>query len=405
MLDMKAVFEALLPPGELWKPAPRAGFDQFLTALGLNANEIYERLFALGDIRNPRKTPILSDLEKEYGLLPDDRLDDTTRRQKLFAVKYAKPGTASDTDLQTILRNAGFDVYVRRNHPPIDPDDYLSTEFLLEAGEVDAFAGEPNAIAGLGGGELLVNGPIVQTSLDYESQANGAETFAGEPEAVAGYFEEVAYTPVTYSIPVSSDTWQNIFFITGQEWGWLNDWNMEYATITKWKENGQAKASKNTDATYINNGLRSIKVESGTLVPPTYSNCYVEQIFQNPILQECDISVRVWTNATPNTEASIIIKDALSGAWGTGAVIPAGQSNYLAAFTSPPFGITGIRLAIRDNSAPSTLPKIAYFDEILIETSDIQRAEVPAEREGEFKRLILTYKPLGTWAGLLVDYV
>jgi hypothetical protein len=111
------------------------------------------------------------------------------------------------------------------------------TEYLLEAGEVDAFAGEPNAIAGLGGGELLVNGPIVKTSLDYEAQANGVLMEANETNAIAGYFTEVTYTPVTYSIPVSSDTWSYVFFVTGQpteEWGWLDDWNAEYATTCKY---------------------------------------------------------------------------------------------------------------------------------------------------------------------------
>jgi hypothetical protein len=408
MLDMKAVFEALLPPGSLWQPAPQAGFDQFMTALGQNANEIYERLFALGDLRNPRKTPILSDLEKEYGLLPDDRLDDDTRRQKLAAVKYAKPGTASDTDLQTILRNAGFDVYVRRNDPPVDPDDLLSTEYLLEAGEVDAFAGEPNAIAGLGGGELVVNGPIVKTSLDYSAQANGAETFAGEPEAVAGYFEEVAYTPVTYTVPASADTWPYIFFVTGQEWGKLNDWNAEYATNGSWTLGPDAMLEKNIDPLYINSGIRSFKLTSKTDHPVSSSDCYFEQVFDPPIEAPTTISLRYWTNiAGQSGQGEFYIQEPGSSTWNLKGVTLPGQSDFLwTTSSSLPNGIQGIRLAMTTGGAP-TPPAVStvYFDQILLEPQQYERAEVPSEREGEFKRLILSYKPLGTWAGLLVDYV
>jgi hypothetical protein len=412
MLDMKAVFEALLPPGSLWKPAPGAGFDQFLTALGENANQIYERLYDLGNLRNPRRTPILSDLEKEYGILPDTRLTDETRIQKLAAVKYAKPGTASDTDLQTILRNAGFDVYVRRNHPPIDPDDYLSAEYLLEAGEVDAFAGEPNAIAGLGGGELVVNGPIVDTSVEYSSQANGAETFAGEPEAVAGYFTDVTYTLVTYEVPASSDTWPYIFFVTGtpsDEWGWLDDWNAEYATTGKWTDETEGELRKNTDASKINSGIRSFElIATGDTVSnpidPLLTNS--TNMLTDPIPGACTVTGYWWGEDGPGQiEPIVYYYDPVLEGWFEGNRGSTAASNTPFSFSAPN-GISGIRLAA-ENGGPFAAgnPKSVYFDEIKVKLNSPDRASVPAEREGEFKQLILTYKPLDTWAGLLVDYV
>lgn len=39
------------------------------------------------------------------------------------------------------------------------------------------------------------------------------------------------------------------------------------------------------------------------------------------------------------------------------------------------------------------------------ELTSINRAEIPAERAEEFKRIILTYKPLSTWAGLILTFV
>jgi hypothetical protein len=34
----------------------------------------------------------------------------------------------------------------------------------------------------------------------------------------------------------------------------------------------------------------------------------------------------------------------------------------------------------------------------------IANAQIPAERENDFKRLILKYKPIHSWAGLLINY-
>jgi uncharacterized protein YmfQ (DUF2313 family) len=409
MLDMKAVFEALLPPGSLWEPAPLLGFDQFLTALGKNANDVYEQMYELGNLRDPRTTPVLSDLEKEYGILTKTNLSEAVRRQQLAAIKYARPGTASDTDLQTILRNAGFDVYVRRNHPPVDPADILATDYLLEAGEVDAFAGEPNAIAGLSGGELLVNGTIVRTSVDYEAQANGAAMFADEPTAIAGYFTDVTYTPVTYSIPVSSDLWPWIFFVTGQEWGWLNDWNAEYATTGQWENGTEGELRKNTDASFINSGIRSFELfptidTTITIIDPLYVNS--TNMLTSPILNSCTVSGFLWGEDGPGQiEPIVYYYDPVLDLWIEGARGATNDSNAPFSFSTPN-GISGIRLGA-ENPGPFATgnPISVYFDNILIEIDDVQRAEVPAEREKEFKELILKYKPLGTWAGLLVDYV
>ncbi|MCK5603585.1 hypothetical protein KAR91_16995 [Candidatus Pacearchaeota archaeon] len=403
-LDMKAVFEALLPPGSLWQPAPAAGFDQFLNALGENADDIYERLYDLGSIRDPRKTPILSDLEKEYGVYTNLNLTEAVRRQQLAAIKYAKPGTASDSLLQAILRNAGFDVYVRRNHAPVDPADLLQDQYLLEAGEIDAFAGEPNAIAGRGGGELLVNGPIVVTSVDYDAQANGAAMFAGEPSAIAGFFNETTQTPITYEIPANPDYWPYIFFIAGQQWGHLNDWNFNYATMGAWVVSQFSDATKNQNASFINSGIRSLSLRWGAAAGVALGgdDCNVVQVLDTPISNLVDVSGYFWGDGA-NAFPVIQYRTTASSTWNLGDFGTTSTVKQPFSFTTSSANLSEIRL-LTTRAGTVQPDDQCYFDDILFEVNDIARAQVPSEREAEFKRLILKYKPLDTWAGLIVDY-
>ena len=65
--EMKSVFEALLPEGAIWKPKPDGDFDRLLAGMGDNAQLLYEFNESLAHLRDPRRTAILRDLEKEYG--------------------------------------------------------------------------------------------------------------------------------------------------------------------------------------------------------------------------------------------------------------------------------------------------------------------------------------------------
>jgi hypothetical protein len=46
----------------------------------------------------------------------------------------------------------------------------------------------------------------------------------------------------------------------------------------------------------------------------------------------------------------------------------------------------------------------AIRDPVTSELTDIEIAGIPIERRQEFRRLILRYKPMSTWAGLVVVY-
>jgi hypothetical protein len=193
---MRAVIDSLLPDGSIWQPAPGGDLDNLLDGMGDNAQVLYDFLNAIASIRDPRKTTILSDLEKEYGVLTNEFLTEQERRDQLVGIKYAKPDTASDDLLQDKLRAAGFDgIIVTSNDPAIDPA--LIT------------------------GELLVNGPIViEQTPQYLAQANGDNTFAGNGIAIAGYFVNIGRTFHEYDLPSEWRYWRYIFFVGGAASGW-----------------------------------------------------------------------------------------------------------------------------------------------------------------------------------------
>lgn len=207
--EMKAVFEALLPPGAIWRPKPDGDFDRLLGGMGDNAQEIYEYIEALAHLRDPRRTTILSDLEKEYGVLTIATLTELERREQLAGIKYAIPDTASWELVQDKLRAAGFDgIIVTPNDPAVDPD--LIT------------------------GELLVNGPVyIQQNPLYLAQANGDNMFAGNGLAVAGYFINIGRTEFEYEIPDLWRYWRYVFFVGGAASGWpgspaIATYNVDY---------------------------------------------------------------------------------------------------------------------------------------------------------------------------------
>lgn len=262
LVTFREVVQALLPKGPFWNPLIGGFYDKILEGISLNTKSVYEYLKQLAFIRDPSNTPILSDLEKEYGIVTDLRLSDEERQNTLAAVKYAKPGKASFTDLQTILRDAGFDVYVYQNNPPIDPATLLDEGFQMVANGDLAFAGDPEAYAGLVGHGVLVNGPNYDSSVLYEMMASGAAAFAGEPAAIAGYFLDTENTYKEYEIPAGSERWPYIFFIGGERFGWitLKDWNMEKPVNIDWKPGPKTTAKK--DTTVKESGVRSLKVSA-----------------------------------------------------------------------------------------------------------------------------------------------
>ena len=192
---MKAVLEALLPHGALWRPRPGGDFDRLLDGMGDNAQEVYDFLDALAHIRDPRRSELLADLEKEFGITTNEQLTEAIRRVALAAAVYAKPSPMSFDNLQDALRASGFeDIYVSPNDPAQDPDGYL--------------------------GVWVVNGPIYDNQAPaYIMQCGGERAYCGNGLALLGYFINIARTMREYDTP-PEPWWPLVFFVHGDSGAW-----------------------------------------------------------------------------------------------------------------------------------------------------------------------------------------
>jgi hypothetical protein len=136
-------------PGTVPVVIKEGGFAQLISGSADNWEVVRAWLYDLGFVRDPYRTPILSDLEKEYGIFTDTNLAEAERRDKLAAVKYARAGTGTIDDLQTALDrafpDAGFVVY--NNCPVQDPGGVVSDNLVLD-GDMEQTAATPPWIVG-----------------------------------------------------------------------------------------------------------------------------------------------------------------------------------------------------------------------------------------------------------------
>ena len=187
---IKAAILALLPDGTLWTPAVEEDLDKLFDAMSENWLEAYNAAFGLGDVRNPLKTQLLQELEREFGFLENSDLTEEVRRKQLAAVKTENTDQRnSDDDVQSFLNAAGFDVQVHHNDPAADP--------------------------ALFPGDILLNGGKYVQNIDYLMQCGGAYAFCGHQNAVCGYFESFDFIEFEHILPTDPDLWPFIYFIGG----------------------------------------------------------------------------------------------------------------------------------------------------------------------------------------------
>jgi hypothetical protein len=118
MFDLKTVLE------DMWPDSDFGGAADY--------QAVYDQIDLAAKVRDPRQTDLLSDLEREYGIVPDLLLTDAVRRNFLRHVKYKLPDTASWEHLQNALVDAGFtNLIVTPNNPVVDPADVTGGELLV----------------------------------------------------------------------------------------------------------------------------------------------------------------------------------------------------------------------------------------------------------------------------------
>jgi hypothetical protein len=142
---MRAFLDSVLPPGSAWNPVPGGDLDHLLDGMGDALQAVYDSLGTLDDIRNPRTTPFLDELEREYGVSPNVQLTDAVRRAYLLRRKYGRPsGTPSGLQAEldaTGFGTGGYGLKVFANDPAVNPA-FFTTQIC------QSFCGGPNAYCG-----------------------------------------------------------------------------------------------------------------------------------------------------------------------------------------------------------------------------------------------------------------
>jgi hypothetical protein len=154
----RMISDALLPEGAVWNPVHGLGFDCLIDGMADINMTVIDYISALGFIRNPMLTSILSDLETEFGLMPNASLTEQQRRIRLQAVMADKTNDGSAPTLKSRLIANGFNVQVVENSPAVDPSLYTLREWSMVCGNSEAVCGYDTAICGLARDALVVNG-------------------------------------------------------------------------------------------------------------------------------------------------------------------------------------------------------------------------------------------------------
>jgi len=193
----RSTFDALLPPGPLWVPEKGEDFDLLLDGMSANADVVAEFLSKLAHVRDPRKTIVFEDLERDYGINPNQNVPIADRIDRLSRKVYQGKKIGSDDDLQDALNAAGFNLQVHKNDPPANPAIFITNDKLLVNPEIFLSVALVDMVAG---GDASFSGFHTVSAPDYQ--------------ACAGYFLVPTKIPLKYSIPPFAN-WGDVFFVGG----------------------------------------------------------------------------------------------------------------------------------------------------------------------------------------------
>jgi hypothetical protein len=262
-VDFKTILRGLLPGGAAWAVKPLGTFDSLLEGLSAALSETKEHLASLANIRDPDLTFMLSDLEREHGVIPTGGLSEAERRELLRSVAFASPGMGA-THLQEKLHAAGFtNIFVHENDPAGDPNYYLvGSDWSAVCGYETTVCGHEDAYCGRTGigGYLLVNGPT----------------------RIPGATEDFVYE-VDSAQP---ETWSLVFFVggvrstPGESWFIIEDGDMEYKANPNLVADGDMQAS---GTAHWEAALGSVVGKVG----PSGGDTWLEVGQTNPIVTFC----------------------------------------------------------------------------------------------------------------------
>lgn len=212
----KTLFWALMPRGAIWAPVDAGELDKILDALAARTLAVAGDLDNLKNVRRPELTKFLDELEREFGVVFNPALTEEQRRANLLIAATQRGNIKTSDYLESILRGAGFDVYVHINNPPVDPAPFIFEAYAMYFGDEESFIfGEDTAYFGGIGGYLIVNGELAREISVY-SMTFGSDYFIfGNSEAVFGEKYAIERDVVEYTIPTDPNYWGLFFFIGG----------------------------------------------------------------------------------------------------------------------------------------------------------------------------------------------
>ena len=210
---LKKSIDAVWPRGSSWSQKIGGGMEGLLLGIADSLELVRGNLGTLALLRNPESTEQLDELEIDFGITPDQTLTEAVRRARLDARINAEQTAGTRDRMEREIQAAGFDLFVHANNPAVNPLQFTSS-FQMVAGGVDAFAGEPGAVAGVFTAEILVNGAFVRTVAVWNTVAGGDEAFAGEPTAIAEQVGTINL-PFEYAVPTDPADWPLVFFVGG----------------------------------------------------------------------------------------------------------------------------------------------------------------------------------------------
>lgn len=199
----------------MWTVEKGSDFDKYLDGKSDNYDPVVDFLSLLSKIRDPLKTPLLEELEREYGISKNENLTEAQRRAFLREFAFSSDEKGTREVLEEKLNNSGFSVQVYANDPAVDPQVVLDQAFKMVAGGANAYAGRVDAFARRQGGELIVNGDKFKEVPKYLSIADGQFSYAGNNSMFAGSFNTLESVKIEYPVPTNPADWPFIVFIGG----------------------------------------------------------------------------------------------------------------------------------------------------------------------------------------------
>ena len=100
----RRILDALLPEGIVWEVESGSDLDNYYQAQADNYDPILAQLGDLAKIRDPLTTPLLDELEREYGISKNENLTDQQRRNFLFSFAFAADENGTREELEHRLQ-------------------------------------------------------------------------------------------------------------------------------------------------------------------------------------------------------------------------------------------------------------------------------------------------------------